>query len=80
MSDAADLNTTSNGYFLRFGGTADEISLYSMVGGAPTIIIDGVDGLINSSVRATRFNIRVTQRRLESLELRIRRWSNGSLL
>ena len=60
MSDAADLNTTSNGYFLRFGGTADEISLYSMVGGAPTIIIDGVDGLINSS-SSNPFNIRVTR-------------------
>ena len=60
MSDAADLNTTSNGYFLRFGGTADEISLYSMVGGTPTIIIDGVDGLINSS-SSNPFNIRVTR-------------------
>jgi len=60
MSDATDLNTTSNGYFIRLGGTTDEISLYSLVGGAPTIIIDGVDGLINSS-SSNPFNIRVTR-------------------
>jgi len=60
MSDATDLNTTSNGYFIRLGGTSDEISLYSMVGGAPAIIIDGVDGLINSS-SSNPFNIRVTR-------------------
>jgi len=60
MSDATDLNTTSNGYFVRLGGTPDEISLYSVVGGAPTIIIDGVDGLINSS-SSNPFNIRVTR-------------------
>ena len=60
MSDATDLNTTSNGYFIRVGGTPDEISLYSMVGGTPTIIIDGVDGLINSS-SSNPFNIRVTR-------------------
>ena len=45
---------------LRLGGTSDEISLYSMVGGAPAIIIDGVDGLINSS-SSNPFNIRVTR-------------------
>ena len=60
MSDAADLNTTSNGYFIRLGGTPDEISLYSIVGGSPAIIIDGVDGLINSS-SSNPFNIRVTK-------------------
>ena len=60
MSDATDLNTTSNGYFIRLGGTSDEISLYSIVGGAPAIIIDGVDGLINSS-SSNPFNIRVTR-------------------
>ena len=60
MSDATDLNTTSNGYFIRLGGTSDEISLYSIVGGAPAIIIDGVDGLINSS-SSNPFNVRVTR-------------------
>jgi len=60
MSDVADLNTSSNGYFVRFGGTPDEISLYSMVGGTPSLIIDGVDGLINSS-SSNPFNIRVTR-------------------
>jgi hypothetical protein len=60
MSDATDLNTTSNGYFVRLGGTADEISLYSIIAGTVTVIIDGVDGLINSS-SSNPFNIRVTR-------------------
>lgn len=60
MSDANNLNTTSNGYFVRLGGTPDEISLYSLVSGTPSIIIDGIDGLINSS-SSNPFNIRVTR-------------------
>lgn len=60
MSDATDLNTASNGYFVRLGGTADEISLYSIIAGTASVIIDGVDGLINSS-SSNPFNIRVTR-------------------
>ena len=60
MSDVADLNTVNNGYFVRFGLTSDEISLYKMVGGAETIIIDGVDGLINST-SSNPFAIKVSR-------------------
>ena len=60
MSDAADLLTTSNGYFVRIGNTADEISLYEVVGSTPTMIIDGVDGLVGSS-SSNPYNIRVTR-------------------
>lgn len=60
MADNADLNSVSNGYFVKMGGTTDEISLYKMVGGVETLIIDGADGLINSS-SSNPFRIKVTR-------------------
>ena len=60
MADQADLTTVSNGYFVRIGGTADEISFYKRVAGVNTILIDGVDGLVNSST-SNPFNIRLTR-------------------
>jgi len=60
MSDVSDLLTTTNGYFVRIGNTADEISLYEVVGSTPTMIIDGVDGLVGSS-SSNPYNIRVTR-------------------
>lgn len=60
MSDNADLNSVTNGYFVRMGGTTDEISLYKVVGGTATIIIDGADGLINSST-SNPFRVKVTR-------------------
>jgi hypothetical protein len=41
---AADLN----GYFVRVGGTADEICLYKNINGSITKIIDGLDGATNA--------------------------------
>lgn len=38
-----------NGYFVRIGGTSDEISLYKNVNGSITKIIDGIDGATNVS-------------------------------
>ena len=58
MSDNADLNLTSNGYYIKIGGTPDEISLYKVVSGTRTLLIDGTDGTINSS-SSNIFNIRV---------------------
>jgi hypothetical protein len=49
MADNADLSLANNGYFVRIGNTADEISLFKRVGGTNTMIIDGVDALVNSS-------------------------------
>jgi hypothetical protein len=39
----------ANGYFVRIGGTRDEISLYKSTAGVPSIIVDGQDGITNSS-------------------------------
>lgn len=60
MSDNSNLNLVSNGYFVYMGGTTDEISLYKVVGGVETILIDGVDGLINSST-SNPFRVKVTR-------------------
>lgn len=60
ISDVANVTTPNNGYFVRIGGTTDEVSLYKIVSGAPTIIIDGPDGSVNSSTN-NPFNVRVTR-------------------
>lgn len=49
----------ANGYFIRFGGTEDEISFYKRAENISTILINGPDGQLGSSnnvyqVRATR--------------------------
>jgi hypothetical protein len=47
-SDLTDNNNT--GYFVRVGGTSDEISLFRRdAGGATFKLIDGIDGVVNSS-------------------------------
>lgn len=38
-----------NGYFVKLGGTADEISLYRQDGTSNTLLIDGADGVLASS-------------------------------
>jgi hypothetical protein len=60
MADNANLSLANNGYFVRIGNTADEISLYKRVGGTNTMIINGVDGLVNSSTN-NPFKIKVTR-------------------
>ena len=59
-SDVANITTPNNGYFVRIGGTPDEVSLYKIVSGTPTILIDGPDGSINSSSN-NPFDVRVTR-------------------
>ena len=49
ISDVADLTTPNNGYFVRIGGTPDEVSLYKIVEGSEALLIDGPNGAINSS-------------------------------
>jgi hypothetical protein len=58
MADNSDLLLAQNGYFVRAGNTTDEVSLYSLVNGVSTKIIDGIDNTINSSTN-NPFNIRV---------------------
>ncbi len=60
VADNLDLNAFANGYFLRFGGTPDEISLYKRSGGSSTLLIDGENGVIGSSSN-NAFDIRVTR-------------------
>ena len=51
-SDVANLQSTNlNGYFIRLGGTLDEICLYKRSGLISTAVklIDGIDGSISSS-------------------------------
>ena len=50
-ASASDITlTTTTGYFIRIGNTDDEISLYRKdAGGAVVKIIDGVNGVLNSS-------------------------------
>jgi hypothetical protein len=47
----------NNGYFVRIGGTPDEISLYKIVNGAVSIIINGTDGVTNSSNNVLRIKV-----------------------
>lgn len=49
VSDVANVSGNFNGYFVRIGGTPDEVSLFRKDGATSTKIIDGTDGLIASS-------------------------------
>ncbi|MEP7163213.1 MAG: lamin tail domain-containing protein [Ferruginibacter sp.] len=50
MASASDLTQNSTtGYFVRMGGTDDEISLFRKDNGTITKIIDGANGILNSS-------------------------------
>ena len=42
-------NVANNGYFVRIGGTPDEITLYKKVGANLTMLIDGRNGSTNKS-------------------------------
>ncbi|MBL7842563.1 MAG: lamin tail domain-containing protein [Cyclobacteriaceae bacterium] len=47
----------NNGYFVRIGGTPDEVSLYKIVGGTASIIINGTDGVTNFSNNVLRIKV-----------------------
>lgn len=53
------LTASLNGYYVRIGGTNDEICLYRKDGAASSIIIDGIDGVTNTS--ANNLKIKVTR-------------------
>jgi hypothetical protein len=46
-----------NGYFVRIGGTTDEVSLFKKVNGIATKIIDGVDGITNTYVNNLKIKV-----------------------
>lgn len=51
------LSATTNGYFVRVGGTPDEISLYKITAGTVSLLINGVDGVTNSSNNTLRIKV-----------------------
>lgn len=51
------LSATLNGYFVRIGGTPDEISLYKIVNGTASILINGADGVTNSTNNLLRIKV-----------------------
>lgn len=60
IASAADVTAnTTNGYFVRMGGTDDEISLFRKDGATAIKIIDGVNGTLNTSNNT--LNIRVSR-------------------
>ncbi|PJA07618.1 MAG: hypothetical protein COX70_06090 [Flavobacteriales bacterium CG_4_10_14_0_2_um_filter_32_8] len=61
VSDQANLKNPLNGYFVKLGNTADEVSLYRQTGSTETMIIDGINGRLNTAqvtvaVQVTRDN------------------------
>lgn len=59
-SNISNLHQQPNGYFVRVGGTPDEISLYRAQGAVNTKIIDGVDGRSQVSSNLNRIWVKVT--------------------
>ncbi|MGG9970720.1 lamin tail domain-containing protein [Ferruginibacter sp. SUN002] len=58
IASATDLSATAtNGFFVRIGNTADEISLYRKDGATSTKIIDGVDATTNTSSNTIRIKV-----------------------
>ncbi len=47
----------NNGYFVRIGGTTDEVSLYKISGGIASILINGTDGVTNFSNNVLRIKV-----------------------
>ena len=56
VSDQADLSSSLNGYFIKFGedGTKDSYDLYRQSGGHAQLLIDGIDGRASASTVSTR--------------------------
>jgi hypothetical protein len=57
-ADQANLKSaTLNGYFVRLGGTLDEVCLYKKINGIATKIIDGTDGILNAASSSLKLKI-----------------------
>lgn len=58
ISEQSNLNSlTNNGYFVRIGGTPDEVSLYKMTNGTTSQLINGTDGVTNTSNNTLRIRV-----------------------
>jgi hypothetical protein len=67
-SDKEDLKSNNNGYFVRIGGTRDEISLFKRVAGTNTLLIDGADGITNASSSTLKIKVSNTPESTWTLE------------
>ena len=57
-SAQADLSSAANnGYFVRIGGTPDEISLYKVSAGTASLLINGTDGVTNRTNNPLRIKV-----------------------
>ena len=57
VSNNSDLSATTNGYFVRLGNTADEVSLYRKDVSTSTMIIDGTNSRLNTSTVNVRVKV-----------------------
>lgn len=58
ISDKADLTSpTNNGYFVRIGGTPDEVSLFKHAGSTTSLLIDGRNGSVNKSNNTLKLKV-----------------------
>jgi hypothetical protein len=73
-SDSSDITANGNGYFVRIGGTTDEISLYRKDAGSVTKIIDGADGRSQVNSSDNKINLKVTRSAADSWTL----WDDNS--
>ena len=48
VADQPNLSSTLSGYFIKVGGTPDEVSLYRQDGNTEVLLIDGLDGRVNT--------------------------------
>ena len=48
LADTLDLESVQNAWFVRIGGTPDEISLFKITDGSTSIVIDGLDKTIDT--------------------------------
>ncbi len=79
-SDKADLKSSSiNGYFIRIGGTDDEISLFKRSGAASGSVklIDGLNGVLNTSNNTLKIKLSRNNAGLFTLERETEGSSSG---
>ena len=66
-SDKEDLKGELNGYFVKLGGSEDDISLYCQIGSYQKKLIDGRNGVLDKSSNAVK--LRVTRSKEHRWEL-----------
>jgi hypothetical protein len=57
QSDSIALTHTKNGYFVRLGNSSDDVSFYQLSNGVERKLIDGLDGVLNSSQSNLRLEL-----------------------